>query len=154
LTLAREGRSVAETEPINVSEIVERCWRTVETGQATLHTDINRTVVGDRSRVQQLFENLIRNSIDHGGDSVTITVGEIENGFYVADDGPGVPERIRDDVFESAYSTVQGNTGFGLAIVKEIVDAHGWEISIAEASAGGARFEITACTKCTDTRTD
>jgi signal transduction histidine kinase len=81
LTLAREGRSVAETEPINVSEIVERCWRTVETGQATLHTDINRTVVGDRSRVQQLFENLIRNSIDHGGDSVTITVGEIENGF-------------------------------------------------------------------------
>jgi signal transduction histidine kinase len=81
LTLAREGRSVAETEPINVSEIVERCWRTVETGQATLRTDINRTVVGDRSRVQQLFENLIRNSIDHGGDSVTITVGEIENGF-------------------------------------------------------------------------
>ena len=50
---------------------------------------------------------------------MTITVGEIENGFYVADDGPGVPERIRDDIFESAYSTVQGNTGSGLAIVKD-----------------------------------
>jgi len=74
---------------------------------------------------------------------VTITVGEVENGFYIADDGPGIPEEIRDEVFESAYSTVQGNTGFGLAIVKEIVDAHGWEISIGEASSGGARFEVT-----------
>ena len=49
---------------------------------------------------------------------------------------------------------MQGNIGSGPPIVKEIIDAHGWEISIAEASAGGARFEITACTKCTDTRTD
>jgi signal transduction histidine kinase len=146
LTLAREGRRVAETEPISVSELVERCWRTVETGRATLRTDVDRTVVGNRSRVQQLLENLLRNAIDHGGDSVTITVGEVENGFYVADDGPGIPEEIRDEVFESAHSTVQGNTGFGLAIVKEIVDAHGWEISIGEASAGGARFEITGVT--------
>jgi len=143
LTLAREGQRVGETEPVDVAEFVERCWRTVETSQATLHTDIDRTVIGDRSRVQQLFENLIRNAIDHGGESVTITVGEVENGFYVADDGSGIPEEIRDEVFESAYSTVQDNAGFGLAIVKEIVNAHGWEIAVSEAATGGAQFEIT-----------
>jgi signal transduction histidine kinase len=89
------------------------------------------------------LENLIRNSIEHGETSVAITVGDVEDGFYVEDDGPGIPGEIRDEAFESAYSTVQDNTGFGLAIVKEIVDAHGWDISIGEASSGGARFEIT-----------
>jgi PAS domain S-box-containing protein len=143
LSLAREGQSVAETEPIDVAEVVERGWSTVETSQATLHTDIDRTIVADRSRLRQLFENLIRNSIEHGETSVTITVGDVEDGFYVEDDGPGIPGEIRDEVFESAYSTIQDNTGFGLAIVKKIVDAHGWDISIGEASSGGARFEIT-----------
>ena len=74
---------------------------------------------------------------------MTITVGEVENGFYVADDGSGIPEEIRDEVSESAYPTVQDNAGFGLAIVTEIVNAHGWEIAVSEAATGGAQFEIT-----------
>ena len=143
LTLARKGRGVAEPEPVDVAEVVERCWRTVETGRAKLDTDVDRTIVADRTRVRQLFENLVRNSIDHGGTGVTVTVGDVENGFYLEDDGPGIPEETRDEVFESAYSTVEDNTGFGLAIVEEIVDAHGWEVSVGEASSGGARFEIT-----------
>jgi len=143
LTLAREGQSVAETETISLEEITEQCWTVVETASATLTTDTDQVIVADRSRLQQLLENLIRNAIDHGGADVTVEIGTLENGFYVADDGPGIPEDDRDQVFRSAYSMVQGNTGFGLAIVKEIVDAHGWEISIGEASSGGARFEIT-----------
>ena len=143
LSLAREGRGVAETEPVDVAEVVERCWRTVETSRAKLDTDVDRTIVADRTRVRQLLENLVRNSIDHGGTGVTVTVGDVENGFYLEDDGPGIPEEIRDEVFESAYSTVEDNTGFGLAIVEEVVDAHGWEVSVGEASSGGARFEIT-----------
>jgi PAS domain S-box-containing protein len=142
-TLAREGQDVAETETIVLKETVERSWATVETNEATLEIDANRHFEADRSRLQQLLENLIRNAIDHGGASVTVTVGEVEDGFYVADDGPGIPEEIRAEVFESAYSTAQDNTGFGLAIVKEIVDAHGWDITIGESSSGGARFEIT-----------
>jgi len=39
--------------------------------------------------------------------------------------------------------TAEGGTGFGLAIVREIVDAHGWEIAVTETADGGARFEIT-----------
>jgi PAS domain S-box-containing protein len=143
LTLAREGQDVAETETIVLVEVVERSWATVETNEATLEIDTERSFKADRSRLQQLLENLIRNAIDHGGAGVTVTVGDVEDGFYVADDGPGIPEEMRDEVFESAYSTVQDNTGFGLAIVKEVVDAHGWDITIGESSSGGARFEIT-----------
>jgi signal transduction histidine kinase len=74
---------------------------------------------------------------------VTITVGRVGDGLYVADDGPGIPEENRDDAFEPGFSTNRSGTGFGLDIVQEIVDAHGWEITVTESADGGARFEIT-----------
>ncbi|WP_380675758.1 PAS domain-containing sensor histidine kinase [Salinigranum sp. GCM10025319] len=76
---------------------------------------------------------------------VTITVGEVDGstGFYVADDGPGIPPEDRDRVFESGYSTQESGTGFGLAIVESIADAHGWTVRVTEGDDGGARFEFT-----------
>jgi len=143
LTLAREGQGVTETEPVSLEETVSRCWATVDTADATLRTNADRTLLADRSRLQQLLENLVRNAIDHVGPDVTIEIGILEDGFYVADNGPGIPKDDREQVFESAYSTVQGNTGFGLAIVSEILDAHGWDVAVTESASGGARFEIT-----------
>jgi len=49
----------------------------------------------------------------------------------------------RDDVFDAGYSTLEDGTGFGLAIVTEIAEAHGWTVGITESDRGGARFEIT-----------
>jgi len=143
LTLAREGESVNATDTVRIPDVVERCCRIVETGDATVKINTDQTIEADRSRLQQLFENLTRNAIEHGGRDVTVKVGDLDDGFYVEDDGPGIPEEERNRVFESAYSTVEGNTGFGLAIVKEIVEAHGWDINVAESGSGGARFEIT-----------
>ena len=77
--------------------------------------------------------------------TVTITVGAIDDrGFYVADDGPGIPDDERGQIFETGYSTAGSGSGIGLAIVKRIVDAHDWEITVTDSEAGGARFEITA----------
>jgi signal transduction histidine kinase len=70
-------------------------------------------------------------------------VGTFDDGFYVADDGPGVPEADRESVFESGYSTDREGTGLGLTIVQEIAEAHGWEVSVTDSESGGARFEIT-----------
>jgi len=82
--------------------------------------------------------------IQYGG-TVTITVGAIDDrGFYVADDGPGIPDDERGQIFETGYSTAGSGAGIGLAIVKRIVDAHDWEITVTDSEAGGARFEITA----------
>ncbi|PSQ43017.1 hypothetical protein BRD07_02635 [Halobacteriales archaeon QS_9_68_42] len=80
---------------------------------------------------------------EDGEPEVTITVGDLEDGFYVADDGSGIPEADRETVFESGFSTSEEGTGFGLAIVEEIATGHGWEIRATESEAGGARFEIT-----------
>ncbi|ELY45178.1 hybrid sensor histidine kinase/response regulator [Natronorubrum sulfidifaciens] len=73
--------------------------------------------------------------------AVTVTVGTLPSGFYVADDGPGIPPDERDSVFETGYSRA-GGTGFGLAIVERIADAHGWSVTVTESEAGGARFEF------------
>jgi signal transduction histidine kinase len=85
----------------------------------------------------------MRNAVEHTSQDVTVTVGELEEGFYVEDDGSGIPEDSRDDVFDAGHTTTDEGTGFGLSIVKEVAEAHGWEVSIAEGSEGGARFEIT-----------
>jgi len=80
-------------------------------------------------------------AVEHGG--VTVTVGALDDGFYVADDGPGIPPERRDEVFEAGYTTTDHGTGFGLRIVEQIAEAHGWTIGVTASDTGGARFEIT-----------
>jgi PAS domain S-box-containing protein len=84
-------------------------------------------------------------AVEHCGEGVTVVVGELEgaDGFYVADDGPGIPEDIGEKIFEPGQSLSPDGTGFGLAIVEEIVEAHGWEVEATESEFGGARFEIS-----------
>jgi PAS domain S-box-containing protein len=143
LTLAREGNRVDDIEVVDLGTLTEKCWGTVATGEATVSVEIDRTIRADQSQLQQLLENLYRNAIEHGDDDVTVTVGALPDGFYTEDDGPGIPTDERDDVFEAGYSTTEDGTGFGLNIVEEIVDVHGWDIRVTEGPDGGARFEIT-----------
>lgn len=143
LMLARQGKTIDDTEPVTLGDCVRESWATVETADATLNVETMSTVDADESRLQQLFGNLIRNAVEHGGDDVTITVGDLESGFYVADDGPGIPPTEREQVFETGHTSTETGTGFGLSIVREVVNAHGWEIDVTESRTGGARFEIT-----------
>jgi len=143
LTLARDGASPASLVAVDLEPFVQTCWQNVDTKAATLRTDIDRPIRADESRLRQLFENLIRNAVEHGGDDVTVTVGELADGFYVADDGPGIPEPDRGDVFDAGYSTAVEGTGFGLSIVKQVADAHGWTVRVGSGTDGGARFEFT-----------
>ena len=143
LTLSREGRKVTDPQPVDLPTISNGCWENVETDEAALTVTADRSVRADRSRLKQVFENLFRNAVEHGGKDVTVTVGELDDGFYVADDGPGIPPGERDEVFEAGYSESANGTGFGLSIVKQVVTAHNWQISVTDGADGGARFEIT-----------
>jgi PAS domain S-box-containing protein len=142
LALARHGEAASEIDSVDLATLTENCWRNVATGTATLAVDIDRRIRADRSRLKQLLENLIRNAVEHGGEDVTVSIGELGDGFYVEDDGPGIPENARDDVFDVGYSTTEDGTGFGLSIAKQVADAHGWTIRVTDSSGGGARFEI------------
>jgi len=68
--------------------------------------------------------------------------------------GDGIPANEREAVFDHGYSTSDNGTGFGLSIVKQIVDAHGWEVSLTEADTGGVRFEFYVDNFTTETRAD
>ncbi len=148
LAVAREGDSVTDPEAVDLHEILERSWRTVDTGDAELRIRTDATIVANPTRLGQLLENLFRNGVEHGrssaDDGVTITVGDLDEdaGFYVEDDGPGIPDDLRSKIFEFGYTTASGGTGFGLAIVGRIADAHGWDVTVTESATGGARFEF------------
>ena len=109
--------------------------------------------------------NRADDTVEHGSTSVdsqaqqersgiTVTVGPLETdaddgrpmrGFYVADDGTGFDSDI-DDLFEFGYTTSEDGTGFGLAIVEGIAEAHGWNVTARNGDDGGARFEISGVT--------
>ncbi len=143
LALASEGEGKRNVEVVDLGDVVQNSWNHVATGEATLADDLDQTIHADRSRLQQLLENLMRNAVEHGGTDVTVAVGGLDDGFYIEDDGSGISESDRENMFKSGYSTAKGGTGLGLSIVKQVVDAHGWDISVTASSDGGTRFEIT-----------
>jgi signal transduction histidine kinase len=108
-----------------------------------MDTDVQ--IQADRIRLGQVFENLFRNAIEHGGESVIITVDTLDSeaGFYVENNGEPIPDEKKEEIFETGFTTNSQGTGFGLAIIKRIVNAHGWNIRATDAQDGGARFEIT-----------
>ncbi|RQG88023.1 PAS domain S-box protein [Natrarchaeobius halalkaliphilus] len=171
LELARQGRAIDEIEPTDLESIVRETWDGVDSEGAGLVVESSSRVLASRSRCRQLLENLLKNALIHGpgpqpepaesdeviggqreGNSVasaeraadlTIRVGALPGGFYLEDDGVGIPEADRSTVFEQGYTDDPEGTGLGLAIVARIVDAHGWSIRATESESGGARFEVT-----------
>ena len=142
LSLARAGESVVASETVDLEDLSRRCWETVATGETSLTCESAPVIRADESRLRQLLENLISNAVEHGGQGVTITVGSLEDGFFVEDDGRGIDASARDRVFAPGYSTADNGTGIGLSTVWEIADGHGWEVSVNEGESGGARFEF------------
>ena len=149
LTIAREGATVEETQRVQLTALAENCWSNVDTEEATLRTtDESFELAADPRRLRHVVENLFRNAVEHAGPAAEIEVGGLPAdtdetaGFYVADDGPGIDPDTRGDVFDPGYSTASDGTGFGLAIVREMAVAHGWDVSVTESATGGARFEF------------
>ncbi|QZA88624.1 hypothetical protein K0C01_00130 [Salinarchaeum sp. IM2453] len=139
LMLAREGQRISGVEPAPLSVVTKQAWGAVETGEASLQVETDRTIKADSSRLQQLFENLFRNAIEHGS-ADTVVVDTTQDGFYVADDGTGIDAEQKDHLFEMGYSTVSAGTGLGLSIVEAIATGHGWKITVDEGESGGAKF--------------
>jgi PAS domain S-box-containing protein len=145
LRLARAGQDIEETAQCPLAEIAVDAWETVETGDSELDVRVeNATLEADSTRLTQVFENLFRNALDHNEPPLTVRVGLLDSqtGFYVEDSGTGILADERGDVFDHGYTTREEGNGLGLALVRDIVEAHDWTITVAESAEGGARFEI------------
>ena len=162
LELAREGKFVVDPESVSLSAAAETAWETVETSEASLAFE-DTHLLADRSRLTALLQNLFRNAVEHAGSTVSVRVGpltaagssqadapvsvdgqrETVDGFFVEDDGPGIPLSDAEMAFEAGYTTDEDRgTGMGLRIVNEIVEGHDWTVELARSDAGGARFEF------------
>jgi signal transduction histidine kinase len=170
LTLARRGEYIDDTASVALADIARTAWAHVDTSGGSLSVETDATVLADEKRLVQVFENLFRNALEHGQKSaqkpidnaadrsrdaadrhqpesetstLSVTVGDLDDGgFYVADDGVGIPAAEWETVFEAGCTGDGGNTGLGLAIVRKIADAHGWEVTVTSGDGGGARFEF------------
>jgi len=147
LALAREGNASYEVEAVDLAPVARRCWRNVDSADATLRVTSTATFLADQARLERVIENLYRNAIEHGGEDVSVDVGTLDDGFYVQDDGPGIPDSDRDGVFRAGQSATPTGTGLGLAIVRRIVEGHDWTIGVTDGDGDGARFEITGVEK-------
>ena len=152
--LTRIDRESASFESVGLESEAALAWGQVQTDDATLTVE-DDSLTADPEYLRHVFENLFRNSVEHGStsanpetqqdspDSLEVRVGPLDDdGFYVEDTGPGIPESEREDVLDYGYSTTSDGSGLGLSIVQNVADIHGWELSVTEGSDGGARFEF------------
>lgn len=170
--LAKEGNDIGDTAPVDLQMVTQEAWDSVEASDATLTVVSSGTVEADRLRLRQLLEKLFENAVEHGstnsrstGDDavdhdgatveqasagetadgnepLSISVGTFEDGFYVKDNGSGIPSSARSSIFDHGYTTGADNTGLGLAIVRRIVEGHDWSVAASDSDSGGARFEV------------
>ena len=144
LVLARGAEDVDASEEVALEGAVRQAWAQVPTNGGSLAVEVGGRVHADESRLVELFENLFRNAVEHGGSAVTVRVRPIAGGFAVADGGPGIPSDERESVLKAGV-TANGSdgSGLGLYIVSVIAQAHGWSVAVTESESGGARFEFT-----------
>jgi signal transduction histidine kinase len=105
-------------------------------------------VEADEQLLRQLLFNLILNAIQAVGENGRIQIvvqraGPAEATLEVRDDGPGVAPENRSEIFKPYFTTHQKGTGLGLAVVQQIVLAHGWEVTCLENEPRGAVFRIS-----------
>jgi signal transduction histidine kinase len=144
LMIARGDRQAVNIRTHQLQPIVEEAWSYTDAPEATLSVDDPLGEIrADETRLLQLFGNLFRNNIEHGGDDVTVDVGPLADneGFYVADDGPGFSEKSRTEIEELRETDKISGLGIGLMSVIDVVEAHGWDLSV-PATDQGARIEI------------
>jgi len=152
LTLARQGSGIDEPTEFALDAVAREAWETAGSADARLVVGADAAVRGDRGRLRQAFENLFRNATEHaapdggaddrcgaddtlstdgGADAaLTVVVTATAEGFLVADDGPGIDPAHREDAFEPGFTTCEDGTGYGLDIVREVVESHGWTIGL------------------------
>ncbi|WP_440006636.1 PAS domain S-box protein [Halomicrococcus sp. SG-WS-1] len=145
LVVTQGSEAVSESTSVPLADAARSAWEKVDAPDATLEVLVDGTIRADETYVAHLFRNLFENAVDHGGADVAITVGELPTGFYVEDDGPGIPADDRETVFEVGYTTEasHGGMGLGLAFVDELAGVYEWTCAVTDSDVGGARFEFT-----------
>ena len=150
LDYVREGPPPLELGSVDLAALANEAAETARPvgGAFRLHNAIEPTVLGraDRNQLFRVLVNLLRNAAEAGAGLVRVAAQQ--NGSLVmieiADDGPGLPEAARANLFRPfAGSIRRGGTGLGMAIARDLMVAHGGDIELVETGPGGTTFRLT-----------
>jgi len=145
----RELRRARVALPSAVSEVLRTLGGDIEENKIQAGTKgDNLSVEADDQMLRQVLFNLLINAIQAVGNGGTIQIHYYrsltnEVTLEIRDDGPGVPPERRQEIFKPYFTTHQKGTGLGLAVVQQIVMAHGWEIECLANEPKGAIFRIS-----------
>jgi two-component sensor histidine kinase len=142
VSLLRHGARKGEIGCVELETASKQAWTNLDSREGALKIQELPRIEANQSSLIELLENIFQNSLEHGGEDVTVTVGGLENGFYIQDTGPGISIDSDDSIFEPGVSSSSNGDGLGLSIVKTIVDTHGWTTTHRPADGGGVRFEF------------
>jgi signal transduction histidine kinase len=132
-----------------INEVVRTLAHDIEEKKLRVETGGDPVAIeADEQLLRQVLFNLLLNAIQAVGVNGRIQfstrrLNAEEAAFEVRDDGPGVPSEHRQEIFKPYFTTNQKGTGLGLAVVQQIVLAHGWEIVCLANEPRGALFRIT-----------
>lgn len=129
-------------EPVWLSRLSREVWDTMSGRAATLEIEDDCRVVADQESTGLLLQFLFQNALEHADPTVTVTVGATPDGFFVANDGPPIDTEPPESVFDAGYTTVDGNTGFGLYIAKTVAEDQDWTLSLSTGGEWPVRFDI------------
>ena len=146
LSMAETGKP-EDTCPVDLNEKIKNILfekkTELDAKGIEVKTDDLGKLVANPTHVYQIFSNLLRNAMSYvDSDNGLIEVKKLdENRYLVRDNGPGISEKVIDDIFDPFVKGVGGDTGLGLSIVKKIVETYGGEIKAYNDN--GACFEFT-----------
>ena len=133
VALAEAGVVIDKAEKVDLDDIIRDVAESVVPDEVEYSQDKLPVVMGDRKKVAQIFRNLLDNAIIHGAPKTVEVSSRREDSCYrirVWNDGKEIPESVRQKLFRSSLTTTKSGRGFGLTIVKRLVEAHGWTISL------------------------
>jgi two-component system nitrogen regulation sensor histidine kinase NtrY len=133
---------------VDVEELLSAAIATVTPAECAIERNVEPHLIvqGHYEPLRRAVENLLRNAVAFTGDGgVVITARRVADAveLRVRDHGPGVPDEMKERVFEPYVTTRSGGTGLGLALVRQTVLAHGGRVHVEDAPGGGAVFTVT-----------
>jgi two-component system sensor histidine kinase HydH len=134
--------------------VLEKAWSVVLAGVphgAAMRLESqfapDETVFADPDRLEQVFINVLKNSAEAlpGPGILPVAIGHDERGQHIriTDNGPGISEEVLSSLFVRRRTTKESGHGLGLLIIKQLVEAHGGQVSISSEPAQGTEVVIT-----------
>lgn len=133
LTLADAGLTIEKKDRMNLNGLVERIAEATIPKEITFTHDNLPTLLCDFEKILQVFRNLFENAVTHGNPKkidVKVIKDSLHLKIQIINDGEIIPDKVQEKIFDYGFTTLRHSMGLGLSIVRKIIDAHGWQISV------------------------